>query len=73
MAVLAIDGNFFSQRIRAALGLNFIDDPENDEKTLLYECTRTLCSELSRIPDITSIYIGRDMGSWRKKITPVYP
>lgn len=73
MAILAIDGNFFSQRIRAALGLNFIDDPANDEKTLLYECTRTLCSELSRIPAITSIYIGRDMGSWRKKITPVYP
>ena len=73
MAILAIDGNFFSQRIRAALGLTFINNPEHDEQVLLYECTRTLCSELTRIPCITKVYIGRDRGSWRKQLTPVYP
>ena len=70
---LAIDGNFFINRIRSAVGLKFIEDPEMDREQLLYECTRSLCSEIRRLPEIDKVFIARDSGSWRKSFEQVYP
>lgn len=72
--ILLIDGNFFAQRIRNAVGLDFINNPEKDTDTFIYECTQSLSSEIRNLKNtVKQIVICRDYSSWRKDVEQVYP
>jgi len=74
MLTLTIDGNYFAQRLRTAIDLTFIDDPEADKKILFTEAAKSMAAEIRSLGGLIShVVVARDWSSWRKDITPVYP
>lgn len=74
MYTLIIDGNYFAQRMRNALGLTFMETPEKDRIELLRSSAVTLSSEIEQLKRaISHVIICRDWSSWRKRETQVFP
>lgn len=74
MFTLIIDGNFFAQRLRNAISLNFIDNPPLHKQKLIEGAATSLALEISSLSNIIeNVIICRDWSSWRKKHEQIVP